>query len=460
MKQINTLMPPTKNFVYTVMLNFYVKPLYKLFYKNIQVNGINNIPKGEPVIMALNHQNAAMDALAVACNINRKAIFFARGDIFANPLIARILYFLGIYPVYRMREGIRNVEKNTESFELATKILKNNGLICLMPEGGHEAGRNLRPLQKGICRIAFEAQKNMEAGKNIYIVPVGINYSNYEHAGSQITVNFGKAIHVNNYMDLPINNAYHVLKTDLTIALKREMIHIENNAYYNSLYSLMKLYAPRLKNIMKTMQVENTSSFAVEKMYSDLFPQLVKQNESFFATLNELNTVYNKTLDDTGLTDTDLVQAQEPISKLLLKSLLALLLMPVALYGFVNNLMCILILFFTLKKFTDKQFYSTIRFVMGSILFPIVYVLQAFIMSNFLPNIWLGLAYFISLPLSAMFMYWYKGFYGRLPIVLTIKMLWGKENNGLSTLNKLRNQIIHYTDEFIIKNSKAQATKG
>jgi 1-acyl-sn-glycerol-3-phosphate acyltransferase len=453
------LLAPTKSKTYQFLLNAYVKPLHRLFYKSIVINGLENIPQNAPVIMALNHQNAAMDALAVACATKRQLVFLARGDIFDNSISASILKFLRIYPVYRMREGIRNLEKNQESFQFSSNVLKNNGVLCIMPEGGQDEGRSLRPLQKGICRIAFKAHEEIGIDNALFIVPVGIDYSDYEHSHSTLTVNFGKPINVAWFYNLEPNRAHVKLRADLTEAMKRQMIHFEKNEHYNNLYKLMKLYSPRLKNIMQTMQIADTSNFAVEKMFSEVFSYMTANNPELFNNLANHTNAYFNALHEMGVNDMDMQQSHTSYPKLLLKCLAALVLAPIAIYGFINNLIAMLLLTLTLRGFADRQFHSTIRFTMGVIAFPLIYIIQTMTFHLFLPINWLVLSYFISLPLSALFVYWYKGFFAHLPLVITLKALTGKKSNGLSLLHQLRNQIIQLTDAFIITHSKVQAAK-
>jgi hypothetical protein len=358
-----------------------------------------------------------------------------------------------------MREGIRNVEKNYESFEMSSQLLKNNEVLCLMPEGGQDEGRTLRPLQKGICRIAFKAQQEMGLDRSLYIVPVGIDYSDYEHSGSNLTVNFGKPISVAWYYNLEPNKAQQKLRSDLTEAMKKQMIHFENNSNYDNLYALMKIYAPRLKEIMLTMQVDDTSNFAVEKMFSEVFTYITAENTESFTNLSMHTSTYFNALNEMGLSDNDLVQSRVPLSKLLLKTCVALFTIPVAIYGFINSFLAILVLHFSLRAFADRQFYSTIRFVVGGVVFPLIYLIQTLIVGCFINNIWVALGYFVSLPLTALFMNWFKGNYGHLPVIYTLKALSRQKGSGLNMLQQLRNQIIRLTDEFIITHSKAQAAK-
>jgi len=68
-----------------------VKFAYQKFFRQIEIRGAENIPSGEPVIFAPNHQNALMDALVVLFVINKPVFFLARADIFKKSFVANNL---------------------------------------------------------------------------------------------------------------------------------------------------------------------------------------------------------------------------------------------------------------------------------------------------------------------------------------------------------------------------------
>src|SRR5512133_914026 len=105
------------------------------YYRRIEVVGKENIPADEPVIFAVNHQNALMDALSVLFTLPGSTVFLARADIFRKSFLAKILHFLKIMPVFRIRDGAENLSKNDDTFDAALQVLKDNHKLCLMPEG-------------------------------------------------------------------------------------------------------------------------------------------------------------------------------------------------------------------------------------------------------------------------------------------------------------------------------------
>ena len=128
-----------------------------VFYRRVIVLGSENINPNDHLIFAPNHQNALMDALAVLFTHKGQPVFLARADIFKKKVIAGILYFLKILPVYRLRDGFSSVKGNDEIFLKTIDVLKNRNGVVILPEGDHAGFRRLRQLKKGICRVAFQS---------------------------------------------------------------------------------------------------------------------------------------------------------------------------------------------------------------------------------------------------------------------------------------------------------------
>ena len=236
-----------RNSLFYILLRFYTRICLRFFYKNIHYTGWENIPKNGPVIFAPNHQNALMDALAVLLWQKKPVVFLARADMFKKKFISRLLRLIKIMPVYRMKDGYSKLTKNEQQFKEASCVLINNGYLCLMPEGGQDGHRRLRPLVKGIFRIAFEAQLAVGKSRDVQIVPVGIDYSEYEHAGSDLVVHFGKTILVSDYIGFYEQNpvlGMNTLRDHLAGKMKSLIIDIRNTEYYEAIYGLSRLLSP------------------------------------------------------------------------------------------------------------------------------------------------------------------------------------------------------------------------
>lgn len=169
-----------------------------LYFKKISVFGKENLPKGKAVLIVANHQNALIDPILIATHTQLNPHFLTRASAFKHPIAAKLLAFIRMIPIYRVRDGIDNMGKNKETFEKSVKILSNNGSLLIFGEGNHDLHRSLRPLKKGFARIAFQTlDENPEL--ELLILPIGINYGNHKKSGTKVGIYIGEAFPANTY---------------------------------------------------------------------------------------------------------------------------------------------------------------------------------------------------------------------------------------------------------------------
>ncbi|MEO6639344.1 MAG: 1-acyl-sn-glycerol-3-phosphate acyltransferase [Ginsengibacter sp.] len=144
-----------------------------------------------PLLIAANHPNSFLDAIILATLFKNPIHSLARGDAFAGKLITRILASLNMLPVYRVSEGVENLEQNYETFDACQNIFKQNGIVLIFSEGRCINEWRLRALKKGTARLAMAAWKH---GIPLKVIPLGINYSAFRTYGKTVILNFGSVI--------------------------------------------------------------------------------------------------------------------------------------------------------------------------------------------------------------------------------------------------------------------------
>ncbi len=194
-----------------------------------------------PHIFVCNHQNALMDAMAVLFAANRPIVFLARSDIFQNPRVASLLYFLKILPVYRMRDGFDSLKNNDEVFLHTLRVLKSCRSVGIYPEGSHAGLRRLRPLQKGVGRIAFQTLEEQGTDKSLMIIPTGIDYEHFQKFGTRLVVKFGQPFDVAPYFPLYKQDpakALNALKERISEVISKQMVDITSERWYDTIDNL------------------------------------------------------------------------------------------------------------------------------------------------------------------------------------------------------------------------------
>ena len=221
-----------KNF-FNAILRLLVKIALHFYFKRIRVSGKQHIPKGKPVILVANHQNALIDPLLLATHTRLNPWFLTRAAVFVNPFISKVLNYIRMLPVYRVRDGFSTIQQNHQTFEATFEVLRNNGTVVIFAEGSHSLTRNLRPLSKGFTRMAFGLKEKFPELEPV-IFPVSIGFSAHKRSGSTIRITFGKAIPV----DMPHSQSGKLTKS-VEKALKSMMVDLPDEGYPETLQTLL-----------------------------------------------------------------------------------------------------------------------------------------------------------------------------------------------------------------------------
>ena len=171
----------------------------KIFCRKIIVNNRETLKKSGPLLLASNHPNSFLDAVILDILFHKPVWSLTRGDVFKNPVISKILSALKMFPVYRVTEGVENLNINYATFEKCKEIFRQQGIVLIFSEGKCINEWRLRPLKKGTARLAINS---WEEKIPLKILPVGINYSSFRRFGKNVMINFGTII---SQEDIPLN---------------------------------------------------------------------------------------------------------------------------------------------------------------------------------------------------------------------------------------------------------------
>lgn len=187
------------------MLYAAVRPIAKVglthYFRRIDLANVDRIPRDGAVILAANHPTTFIEPCIMACFQDRPLHFLARGDFFKHPTAAKLLAGVHIIPIFRLRDGgFQGVKSNYESFDRSFDVLAQKKTMMILAEGRCIHEKRLRPIQKGTARIALGALDATPLDE-VYIVPVGVNYTYADRLRSDVMINFGEPIRASAYME-------------------------------------------------------------------------------------------------------------------------------------------------------------------------------------------------------------------------------------------------------------------
>ena len=420
--------------------------LKKIFYSRVEVFHEVKLPGNRPLIIAPNHQNALMDALNVLANLRQQPIFLARADLFKKPVIANILASMKLAPIFRIRDGKETLKQNDEVFENAVGILERKNIITMFPEGNHGDKEMLRVLKKGIPRIAFLSEQKNDFGLDLQIIPVGINYSDYYKFRSEVFICFGKPFGMDDFRkDFEKNPplAFTAFNERLSVELKKVMIHISDEAHYELIQLLRTIYL-NLIHSEKGMKLNNLKEkfMAAKEMISKL--EIVQETDAdSYEKLMQKTKSYQNHLIKLKLDDRNFIKIRSNFIGALASTFIMVLLLPAFVFGLVWNILPYQIpIWFCKTKIEDKQFNSSVFFVLASLVtFPLFYFAFS-VLAFFLTKFWIALIFIVFLPITGLFAYYYTRFFGKLLKRFRLKFYMCKNNADLKEALKLREEII------------------
>ena len=200
------------------MIYHLVRPLaryiLRYYYRNIDITGLENIPRNAPVILAANHPTAFIEPCIMACFQPRQLWFLARGDLFKTTLARLGLAAVNILPVFRLEDGgYGKLRSNYDTFEACYQALSQRKAIMILAEGRCIHEKALRPLRKGTARLALGALAQDTTLPEVYVVPVGVNFTHAERVRDAVMVRCGEPILASQYMEEYRNNEAAAIKS-------------------------------------------------------------------------------------------------------------------------------------------------------------------------------------------------------------------------------------------------------
>jgi len=369
------------------------------YFKKIKISGLENVPKNVPVIFGANHENAFMDALIITTRLDRLSYYLVRADVFKNAFVKTLFSWFNMLPVYRIRDGFGSIKGNEQIFQSCHNALAKGRALIMFPEGKHDIRRVPRKLTKGISRIALGAANSENTIKELYVVPVGLNYTDHTDFRSSVHIVFGEAIKVKKTTQDAL--VLDSLRNEINEGLINCTIGLQE-AHYESLDTLV--FKTENGYDLSDPKPINTNADNLLKCY------LAKNNDGLDLAIEE----FNEALENLGVSNWKSVKDLNTSYAFIR----LLVLFPVYLFGLVHNLIpIILIESLVALKVKDEIFTASIKFSVGLFLFPLFWFLEAAYFNTYNPSIYLYVIYLCSLPVSLLAVNYYHK---------TVKLYWGK----------------------------------
>ena len=159
-------------------VRYTVMGIYKLFY-NFKIEGRENVPEKEGVIIACNHRSYA-DPVIITMPMKKPVTYMAKEELFHNKLFGAFIRFLGAFPVKRGAGDIKVIDDCVD-------ILESGRNVVIFPEGTRSKENKVGRGKTGVALIAAKSGAD--------VLPMGIIFEGEKlRFRSKLTLRIGKLI--------------------------------------------------------------------------------------------------------------------------------------------------------------------------------------------------------------------------------------------------------------------------
>ena len=167
-----------------------------LFFRRIEVDGLDRVPARGAVLLLPNHVNALVDPLVLVTALNRRVTVTAKHVLRSNPLLRMLFWALDVVVLHRRQDIDKGADprQNVEALERLGAVLARGGAVCLFPEGVSHSDPGLRPFHTGAARLAVAVAERHGTSLPLTVVPVGLHYTGKDRFRSSVWLRVGVPI--------------------------------------------------------------------------------------------------------------------------------------------------------------------------------------------------------------------------------------------------------------------------
>jgi glycerol-3-phosphate O-acyltransferase / dihydroxyacetone phosphate acyltransferase len=175
------------------------------FYREIEIVGRERIPTEGPVMLAVNHPNALVDALSVVYLVPRRITLTAKATLFEVPVLGSLMRRLGIVPLRRAADEVKRdparpvpTSRNAQAFDAMLDALESGQAVLIFPEGISHSEPHLSRLRTGLARVALRA-RDERGVRGLAIVPMGLVFEQKWRARTRVFAHVGEPIEMDTW---------------------------------------------------------------------------------------------------------------------------------------------------------------------------------------------------------------------------------------------------------------------
>ena len=389
------------------LLRFLLGTAVGIFFRRIEVEGIENVPDTGPVLLLPNHPNALVDALVILMQIKRPVSLTAKSTLADNALLKFFIRTSKVILLHRKQDAELGADRsrNLNALEECQKRLNQGAAICLFPEGQSHSDPSLRPFRWGAARIALEFTQTRVSSETLKIIPVGLNFLRKDRFRSDVWVRFGEPIDIGLWIaDHPRDGP-----TELTAEIERHVRNLTLNFERRRDSILMDWAAELLATgglppVPIGQEREDVSSHvSMVRLIRDGYEDLKEKKAMEIEKLRSRIIHYRLELRRSGIAPAEvyiLMTAWRAFFFVIQETTVLLVGLPIAAWGVINHFFPALIVRGVAGKLTtEKDQWASNTIFPAIVVFPFFYIIQLTLAWLYLTPL-LASIYMMMLPIS------------------------------------------------------------
>ena len=360
------------------LLRALARLLLAIFYRRVDVMGLEHVTAAGPLVVVANHHNALIDAALLLATIPRRLAPVAKAPLFHHPVLGPLLRSVGAIPAHRRQEGGSDPARNAELFEQAVAGLRLGTGIVIFPEGVSHPEPMLRSLRTGSARIVLAAAEAQTAP--VTVLPVGLVFyrPGAFRAGSAVVV-IGSPVPTADLLAGDPDDSgdrARELTDRIAVALRELIVEVEDRETFRLLQLAERLWRDESPADAASLTTR------LQRAARALRWLRVHEPDRLHAVRRAV-TEYAEGLARSGINDDSLVTAysSSAVAHYVIRETAALLLgVPLAFLGVLLHWVPYRLTGFVARRVTtDADMEATNKLVGGAAIFPLWWALEAWV---------------------------------------------------------------------------------
>jgi 1-acyl-sn-glycerol-3-phosphate acyltransferase len=397
------------------ILRWLLRNSVRIFFRRIEVEGVENVPESGPVLLVPNHPNALVDALVVLMHLKRPISLTAKSTLADIFLLRQVIKSTNIILFHRKKDTGKGVDpsRNVHALAECRDRLEQGEAILIFPEGQSHSDPGLRPLRSGAARIALDCLDPGGAAAGLMIIPVGLHFPEKDRFRSDVWVRFGKPLDPRKWQqENPGGDAL-----DLTAEIETRIRELTLN-FEDRPDSVLLMWAARILETgaapparLGLDKSPVSRRLKLVRLLNEGYKQLKEEQAEAIADLRKRVRAYRLELRDLGIKPSE-VYLRMPawrVIRFVVRELVILVVgMPIAAWGYLNHAIPAAIIRVIAVNFSaEKDKWASNVVLPTIVLIPLFYIIQLTIAWFYLSPWWTAL-YMASLPFSGLFAILYR----------------------------------------------------